>query len=178
MPAGIPKGRPTDEDRAKWQPEPTFWDVQDAAMHELELGAGGAATLLLRGLWPADNPNRMAAEATVTRVHKHLDHILKNGVPDDPRDPNEWGHDARLKSLVITDLGANRVVPLMPRFDPEVTAYTANAPIAPPASIDYAPVHPLTPAPVRAYSRGNSVLTITVLAADGVTSRVYTVTVE
>ena len=122
----------------------------------------------------------MAAEAAVSRVDTYLNYHYsrRDGYPDDPWDPNEWGHDARLKSITITDISARQEVTLTPSFDPDVLAYTVTMPIAPPTSLTFEKMDLLAPNPTYAYNVDNTVLTITMTAKDGTTQRVYTVTVD
>ena len=106
-----------------WDPNINAWDVQDAARHELELHMGGMATVLLHDILTEDKAARAKRIKVRDRVAKYLQRNLAS-IPDNPWDPNNWGHDSRLKSLVVSD--DNGEVPLAPAFDAEVLEYTAQ----------------------------------------------------
>lgn len=184
VPAGIPLGAPTAEDRNKWHPDTDLWDIEDAAAFELEIGAGGTATLLLRDMWPEDDPRRMAAVATVSRVHTYLSlhQARRDGLPDDPYDPVHWGHDARIKALALHEpfSAGGAAIVLTPAFDPDVLEYTVDQPLAQ-AEVTAEFFDPLLTQRsdlTDQRNRGSTRLTLTVLAKDGTTSRVYTIRVE
>lgn len=160
-------GTPTEEDRLAWQPEPTIWDVEDAAFHELELHMGGMASMYLHGL--LDDPEETRKDAG-QRVALYLADNRRK-IPKDPWDPNNWGHDARLKSLVMKN-AQSEVIPLSPEFDPDVLEYTVSGDTA------NSTTKP-TPVDTRATvvpAHTASASTYTVTAKDGVTKRVYKVT--
>ena len=120
FPEGIPVGKPSAHEIAEFDPAIDSWDVEDAAYHELELGAKGLASLYLHNRLPASQERADA----IARVGVYLQKNLAD-LPDDPWDPNNWGHDARLESLSVSKNGVN--LTLTPAFDPEVLDYTVDA---------------------------------------------------
>lgn len=174
LPTAIPRGTPTAEDRAEWMPETTLHEVEHAASLELELHMGGPASMLLHGQLTDPGQKRLRARATVET------YLMRNRqqIPADPYDPNEWGHDARLRALSLQDISANRPVTFRPAFDPEVLEYTTGQPIAPPLGITATTMDTLAPAPAHRFLNSNAVLEVIVTAKDGVTKRTYKVSVE
>ena len=149
-------------------------------MHELELGCGGLATFLVHDQWPSSDPKRMAAVATQARVHTYLSYhyARRDGLPEDPYDPNEWGHDARVKSIAIT---SNRQdVVFTPTFDPEVTEYTTDSPVAPPGTVTVSTVDAFAKASYEylGATQGYTGVKVTCVANDGVTSKDYYIRVN
>ena len=184
-PEGIPITAPSSEQHEQWQPETNFWDVQDAARHELEINAGGLMTALLRSMWAEDNPNRMAANAAVALVHSYLSYYLASTspLPDDIYNPIYWGHDARMKTLKLAELQVNgNPIILTPEFDPEILEYSASQPL-----VNYQFLNGDKPTffdPLMSYSKNvtqtweatnqaNDTLVFTVIAKDGTSKRVY-----
>ena len=191
VPEGIPHGVPDDELIQNWNPHTTVWDLQDAAMHELEIGMGGAASVLLHDrLTVAQDllvgsvkvPGLTTRNAARTRVTDYLKYYLafKTDLnwPDDPYDPNNWGHDSKLKSLVIRDGSTNEDIELTPTFDPDVLAYTiASQPTTLPAFNATArdPLRTDSAMSIQ-FFENYARFTVTVTAADG-TSTVYEIRV-
>ena len=189
LPEGIPLGDPTAEERREFHPETTLWDIEDAAMHELELGMGGMATMMLHEelttgpsltIGDHDVPGLTERNAVRTRIANYLTtyraYRRAEDWPEDPWDPNHWGHDTRIKTLTITNATTNQAIALTPEFDPEVMEYTTPDEIG---AVRYAATFfdplmtagkNLAPAPTE------SVLYLWVNANDGVTRRKYTIT--
>ena len=170
VPTGIPKGTPTDEDRQRWQPGTTAWEVEEAALHELEEHMGGIATMYLHDYLP-NKDERIKARSTVETYLM----INKQTLPEDPWDPNNWGHDARLSSLTIRDLQTLEAIELTPDFDPEVLEYTTNHPITG-ISLAHTPKDSLANSDFET-SPDRTSISITVTAKDGKTTRIYKVSV-
>ena len=160
FPEGIPVGVPSAKERLEFHPATSAWDVEDAAFHELELGAGGMAELLI-----GESTQRAA---TITRVRAYKAQNLRT-LPDDPFDPHHWGHDARLRSLVARRSGAP--LELSPAFDPEITAYTVIGPIAGVQLLFEVKDASATTLPASTAEAR----TVAVTAADGTTVKTYTV---
>ena len=160
FPEGIPVGTPTAKERLEFHPDTNAWDVEDAALLELELGAGGMAELLIG--------ESAARAATITRVRTYKAKNLA-ALPDDPWDPNHWGHDARLASLTARRAGSE--LALTPAFDPAITDYAIAGPIAG-ASLRF---EPQDQAAVTVASSTSTSRIVTVTAADGSTVKTYTV---
>ena len=170
-PTGIPEVEVPAEAIEYYGLAPTKWDVQQAAMYELEIGMGGIANIILHDQLSSstDKNNRLK---TRSRVETYLDINLVR-IPEDPWDPNYWGHDARLSSLALQD-HVNQPIVLTPAFDMDVYAYTTSTPIAPPTSINAVASDPFASI-TTAFSNSNSVLTVTCTAKDGETVLNYVI---
>ena len=126
-PEGIPLGSITEEERIEWAP--SVYEVEHAAMIEMELIHGGMASMMLQ----VDNPEVDVDKQLELAANRKLliGYLNRNreSVPDDPYDPNLWGHDVRLRSLEL--LSGGRSVSLSPAFQSEVYEYTTSDIIAP-----------------------------------------------
>lgn len=194
VPSGIPITPPSDELHEQWQPDTSIWDVEDAAWHELELGMGGPATVeLTHDLAVAhyNVPHRSSdlfsrlqkwtQSATRVRVAMYLDYWQRidyndGTLPDDPYDPLHWGHDTRIRTLLVRTADQTPIE-LTPAFDPEVLEYTTAV------SLDGAEVllayfDPLLSNDSVTKDMTASLITLTVKANNGLTKRVYTVRLE
>ena len=194
-PDGIPITRPSLEQHEQWQPETNLWDVEDAAMHELELGMGGPASMYLHDLLTATGsltvgtvnaPGKTDREVNRARVVQYLNHYrtipLSRDLPEDIYSPLYWGHDARLKSLVLTEPVAvgSTVIALTPDFDPETLSYTTGQPLVGMgmSGTFFDPFLNLRDDTSTKFNEDNTQVTITVTAKDGVTSRAYVISVQ
>ena len=180
VPEGIPLTTPSNEQHEQWQPETNLWDVEDAARHELELSAGGLASLVLKNHLPEDNKERLAIEAAEHRVATCLQ-LYRSGkvtLPEDIYDPIYWGRDSRIKFL---DLRVGRrvgeIIDLTPDWDPDVLSYTTTQPVQN-AYVDRLTFFdPFLNAGINvAIDRSEAKkLSLTVTAKDGVTKKTYTI---
>ena len=194
-PDGIPITRPSLEQHEQWQPETNLWDVEDAAMHELEIGMGGPASMYLHDLLTATGsltvgtvnaPGKTDREVNRARVVQYLNHYrtipLSRDLPEDIYSPLYWGHDARLKSLVLTEPVAvgSTVIALTPDFDPETLSYTTGQPLVGMGMTGtfFDPFLNLRHDTSTKFNEDNTQVTITVTAKDGVTSRAYVISVQ
>ena len=184
VPEGVPLGTPTASDIQDWHPETTLWDLGDAAKHELFMYAGGEIFQFLYVNLAADDPRRRAVEAARTRVELYLNYYYnnRNNWPDDPYDPNNWGHDTRLKNFEMRELRFNgKIIVLEPSFDPDVLEYTVNQPLLN-AVITitefYDPLLTFANNITTTTNRDSTVSTVTVRANDGTTTRTYTFRVD
>lgn len=169
VPDGIPVGTLTTEEQEHYLVPTPVWEVEMVAALELEEHCGGWATFLLHDQLPDPGQKRLKARATVETCLM----VNRQNIPVDPWDTNLWGHDARLKSLSVTDSGSP--VTISPKFDPEVLAYTMNNPISG-SNVFYQVYNSLATASLE-YAADSTSLTITVTAKDGITKRVYTLSV-
>lgn len=169
VPDGIPMGTLTTEEQEHYLVPTPVWEVEMVAALELEEHCGGLATFLLHDQLPDPGQKRLKARATVETCLM----VNRQTIPVDPWDTNLWGHDARLKSISVTDSGSP--VTISPKFDPEVLVYTMNNPISG-SNIFYEVYNSLATANLE-YATDFTSLTITVTAKDGVTKRVYTLSV-
>ena len=171
VPTGIPEVDVPESAVEYYDLAATKWDVQQAAMYELETGMGGIANIILHDQLSSgvDKNNRLK---TRSRVETYLDINLVR-IPDDPWDPNYWGHDARLSSLALQN-HVNQPIVFTPTFSSDVYAYETTVPIAPPTSISAVASDPFA-AIETAFSENNSVLTITCTAKDGETVLNYVI---
>ena len=101
-------------------PETSNHDIESAAIFELEASLGGLASLLM----PVHLGNTAAVKSTKIRVARYLKYNLQFP-PWNPWDANHWGHDARLRSVKITD-AQGRALDISPRFDPDVFEYKSS----------------------------------------------------
>ena len=194
-PDGIPVTRPTLEQHEQWQPETNLWDVEDAAMHELELGMGGPASMFLHDLLTATGsltvgtvnaPGMVDREVNRARVVQYLNHYrtidLARNLPEDIYSPLHWGHDTRLKTLVLTEPVASggTAIALTPEFDPETLNYTVSQPLvgAAMSGTFFDPLLSIIQDTSVSFNPENTKMTVTVTAKDGVTSRAYVITTE
>ena len=180
VPSYVPIGTPSQEAHEQWQPETSLWDIEDAAAHELELGAGGWATYQLRDLWPSTDATRKAVDAVRARVHRYLKHWkAATALPDNPYDPNHWGHDARLQELRIREFNEGREIRLRPRFHPDVLFYGTSQVLLDHEDNGTTFFDPLMTLAANVSKRltnthqERDTLEVTVTAADGTTTRVY-----
>ena len=179
-PTGITLGTITDTEQMTLSPLRS--DIEMAAMFELDEVYGGEATRFFRSGYVQRQQDIWRTGGT--RVKKYFDYNkgqFSNRTPDfDIFDPIYWGHDARLKTLLLTESGIppNRVLELTPEFDPDIFEYTVNESIAPPKQLTYEsldPLHDAVSSTSSAYSQSNTVLTIRVTAADGTTTQDYVI---
>ena len=193
-PSGIPITRPSLEQHEQWQPETNLWDVEDAAMHELELGMGGPASMYLHDLLTAagsvtvgtvNSPGKTDREVARARVVSYLAHyrVLRSSeLPEDIYSPLHWGHDARLKTLALAEpfTSGGAAIPLTPDFDPETLTYTVNRPLlgATMTGTFFDPLLRVAGDTRVEFNSGSTRMTVTVTAKDGVTSRAYIITVR
>ena len=166
-PDGIPEGAMTDRERAEWAP--SLWEVEQAAMLELEEVHGGRASMFLR----AEFPDAVQAEWAKgrTRVYTCLARNRKK-VPADPLDPNNWGHDARLASLTV-ESSTGEPIALTPAFDPDIENYKVSEPLEG-ARVRHVLADELATATFRIVGPFHVVY---VLAYDGVSERNYNISV-
>ena len=167
LPPGIELGTPTDRERLEFHPDTTVWDVQDAAMYELEYNMGGMANVMLHNYLP--NKDKLLKARSIVETYLMINMQL---LPDDPWDPNLWGHDARLKSVTIRDTDSS-IIELTPDFDSDILEYTVNAPLSG-SSVFYEAVD--TFASIGSEYVDDSIV-ITVTAKDGKTTRKYTISI-
>lgn len=129
-PSGIPSPDPDPSDLphvgAELAPEfPTLWDVEMAAQLEIEEHIG-SARINYQAIWNTMGMTEYAAKLRTIGKY-HLFH--NRSIPKHPYDTLIWGHNRRLKKLVII---SNRdKVRLYPDFSPDVTEYVARTPVAP-----------------------------------------------
>lgn len=196
IPDGIPLGTPTDEERRVFHPETTLWDIEAAAMREIELGMGGPASIVLHDqLTTAATltigdfrvPGMTERSAVLSRVGNYLTYYraLRRPAdwPEDPDDPLHWGHDARMKTLALAELRTTGTpIRIRPDFDPDTTEYTTNQPI-----VNATFVNGEVPTffdPLMTYAKNvrssyanthqaQDTLVYTVTANDGRTTRIY-----
>ena len=175
-PEGIPQGEISDVERVEWSV--TNWAVEKAAMLELEEVYGGSATMHFRG-----HANMASRDEWTAGENRVLQYLLANyrDTPEDPYDPNLWGHDARLESLALS-FGGGAPPEIKPAFDPDIYEYTVESdgtrtifynaqPLDEHLSRDNISLMVFGDGGTRTTDR----LEITVTAADGETKKVYTI---
>ena len=180
VPPAITPESPTKEIKDKWAPETTLWDIEDAAAYELEIGAGGRGTLNLYDMWSDTDARHLQVDKVRSLVHTYLSYHLArvDALPDDPYDPNEWGHDARIKNLVLHNFSRLPIV-FTPSFDPDVLSYTVNEPLIGFSVQTMEFFDPLLTSNRNVVAEITTTsITYTVLARDGSTQRVYKIVVE
>ena len=194
-PDGIPITRPSLDQHEQWQPETNLCDVEDAALHELELGMGGPASMRLHDLLTVTGsvtvgtvnaPGKTDREVARSRVANYLTYYRalqrSSDLPDDIYSPLHWGHDARLKTLTLTEPfeAGGGPISLTPEFDPETFTYTADRPLvgAGMSGTFFDPLLNVISDVRIVLNSGNTQMTITVTAKDGVTSRAYVIAVQ
>ena len=108
-------------------------------MHELRIGMGGQATALLHDdlttaqtlivsgeRVPGHTDREAAKKVVIDYLSFYRAYRSASDWPENPYDPNNWGHDTRIKDLGITNTVTNAPLAVSPDFDPEVTAYTTT----------------------------------------------------
>ena len=166
VPTGIPLGEVSVEDEMQWGHH--AWEVELAALLELEEDAGGIASLLLHDIIPDETGARAAVRQRVAT------YLAQNRakLPEDPWDPNVWGHDARLKSLTVKD-SSRTAIEITPSFDPDIEEYTVDRTIS---GLTVRGVQNDGRAAIGyGFDSETSSRTVTVRAMDGTTVRVYRV---
>ena len=130
VPTGIPIGSPSAEDRQHWHPEASHYDMDEAALREMEIECGGASAIILHS---QIDSGRAARTATFTRLAEYLAYYRgqdQEDLPDDPYDPLNWGHDSRAKSIRLHRPDNGPEILYTPDFDPEVSQYHVDQPLA------------------------------------------------
>lgn len=165
-------------------PDTTGYDVEHAAQVEIERYVG-RATYMLRDMFPSNDPAKPSRTKNIARIHTYLTYYLQN-IPFDPWDFDAyWGHNPRVKTLVLAEpfsAGGNAIA-LTPDFDPDVLEYTVATPIAQSTVKTIELVDPIVNLIKNSHydyriNRENTVATLTATAYDGSTSRTYTFTVQ
>ena len=163
-------------------------------MHELELGMGGPASMFLHDqlttagsvtVGTVNAPGKTDRELARSRVANYLTYYRalrrSSDLPEDIYSPLHWGHDARLKTLTLTEPfeAGGGTISLTPEFDPETLAYTADRPLvgAGMSGTFFDPLLRVAGDTRVGYNPANTKMTITVTAKDGVTSRAYVIAV-
>ena len=130
IPASVTRVTISPAAHREWHPDTTLWDLNDAAMHELELEAGGTVFLELHDEFEDDDPRKQLTTKVRTRVKNYLNlHYSRRenpGLPEDPYDPIHWGHDSALSGITITVTATSENVPITPDFDPDVHEYAVG----------------------------------------------------
>ena len=126
VPDGIPLTEPSADERRDWHPDTTLYDIEDAALLEVEIGVGGPASALLHSRMTNGVAPR---NAVMDRVAAYMDfyRALKKptDLPSDPYDALNWGHDSRAKNIRLTQPGGAEIN-YTPAFDPEVLEYDVD----------------------------------------------------
>ena len=129
VPTGIPLGRPNANDRQNWGPDVTAYDIEEAALRELEISMDGAATAVLHPLLPGSTEKTKVAQRVADYLAHYRDVEDTDDLPDNPYDPLHWGHDSRVKSIRLLTSDGDEIG-YTPDFDPEVTNYQVDTPLA------------------------------------------------
>lgn len=154
------------------------FDVEQAAALEVDILHGGPGTRLLSHL--ATETERQGWAAGERMIFRRLGEH-RAAPPHDPLLAEHWGHDARLKGLLVSEHG--RAALIKPTFDPDVLAYTTGVQSYSSGTGDdvirivATTMDPRATARVELVNSG-AVANVNVTAEDGRTVRTYTLGVR